>query len=50
MLHINTQKECMVGINTNRLCSNNVWSLFTINFTKIKPKGVSKQKNIQQDY
>jgi len=38
MLHINTQ--CMVSVNTNRLCSKIVWSILTINFTKIKPQGV----------
>jgi hypothetical protein len=33
----------MVGINNNRLCSNNIWSLLTINFTKIKSKGAPKK-------
>ena len=36
----------MVCINTSRLRSKNVRSvLLTINFNKLKPKGVSKQKN-----
>ena len=41
---MNTQYQFMVPINNNRMRSMNVWSLLIIDFTKIKPKGVSKQK------
>lgn len=35
---------CVLSINTSRLCSKNVWSILTIDFNKVKPEHVSKQK------
>ena len=34
MLYINTQIQSIIHISTNRLCSNNVWSILNIYFTK----------------